>query len=102
MSPICTYGTTDTADADVAAPYEMADATGCFTGMDELRFFTFHKVKYIWRDERDCFVATQTLDLSSIPLDTYHSSTPLNAAHVLARQRVYGHNLIEVATSIFQ
>ncbi|KAK6032664.1 hypothetical protein OSTOST_01141, partial [Ostertagia ostertagi] len=67
--------------------------------VDSIRYFTFRKLKYVWRSEGEAWIAPADLD-GQIPLVHFHaevgSGKGLSEGDVCRRQVTYGKNCIEV------
>ncbi|VDK50408.1 unnamed protein product [Cylicostephanus goldi] len=72
---------------------------GTMKKVDYIRYFTFRKLKYIWKTEVDEWVSSADLD-SHIPIKHFQSvlesGTGLTEEEVQCRRVTYGSNLIDV------
>lgn len=77
----------------------LPSGNGTMEEVDSIRYFTFRKLKYIWRSAVEEWISPADLD-GQIPLVHFHSEmesgTGLSEGDVARRQVTYGKNCIEV------
>ncbi|KHJ93182.1 hypothetical protein OESDEN_06911 [Oesophagostomum dentatum] len=87
-----------TVSSDGVIPH-IPTGNGTMQRVDVIRYFTFRKLKYIWKSDLEEWVSPAELD-SQIPLKHFHSvlesGTGLPDEEVKCRRVTYGWNLIDV------
>ncbi|KAL6723420.1 hypothetical protein Aduo_018430 [Ancylostoma duodenale] len=78
---------------------EIPTGNGTMEKVDVIRYFTFRKLKYIWKSDLEEWISPADLD-GEIPLRYFHSlsesGTGLSEEDVACRRLTYGSNLIDV------
>ncbi|RCN41221.1 P-type ATPase [Ancylostoma caninum] len=78
---------------------QIPTGNGTMEKVDVIRYFTFRKLKYIWKSDLEEWISPTDLD-GEIPLRYFHSlsesGTGLSEEDVACRRLTYGSNLIDV------
>ncbi|EYC46091.1 hypothetical protein Y032_0408g925 [Ancylostoma ceylanicum] len=78
---------------------QIPTGNGTMEKVDVIRYFTFRKLKYIWKSDLEEWISPADLD-GEIPLKYFHSlsesGTGLSEEDVACRRLTYGSNLIDV------